>query len=35
MASHSGLITFKHSSEVIEVSFPDYLTREEEAWLNE
>lgn len=35
MASHSGLITFKHSSEVIEVGFPDLLTREEELILHE
>lgn len=35
MASHAGLITFKHSSEVVEVTFPDYLTREEETWLYE
>lgn len=34
-ASHSGLITLKHSSEVIEVSFPDLLTRSEEAMLHE
>lgn len=34
-ASYSGLLNFKHSSEVIEVSFPDYLTKEEEAWLYE
>lgn len=32
-ASYSGLITFKHSSEVVEVTFPDYLTKEQEAWL--
>lgn len=34
-ASHAGLITFKHASEIIEVSFPNYLTTEEEAWLHE
>lgn len=34
-ASHAGLITFKHASEIIEVGFPNYLTREEEAWLHE
>lgn len=34
-ASYSGLITFKHSSEVVEVTFPDYLTKEEESWLHE
>ncbi|PAU86292.1 hypothetical protein CK507_15725 [Pseudomonas sp. WN033] len=34
-ASHSGLLNFKHSSEVVEVTFPDYLTREEEGWLHE
>ncbi len=35
IASHSGLITFKHSSEVIEVGFPDLLTREEELMRHE
>lgn len=35
LASHRGLLNFKHSSEVIEVTFPDYLTQEEEAWLYE
>lgn len=35
MASHSGLITFKHSNEVIEVSFADLLTRDEEILLHE
>lgn len=35
MASHTGLITFKHSSEAIEVSFPDLLTRDEELMLHE
>ena len=34
-ASHAGLITFKHASEIIEVGFPNYLTKEEEAWLHE
>ncbi|MGD9659781.1 MAG: hypothetical protein AB7U63_00770 [Porticoccaceae bacterium] len=34
-ASHSGLLTFKHSSEVVEVTFPGYLTKEEETWLHE
>jgi hypothetical protein len=34
-ASQSGLINYKHSSEVIEITFPDYLTREEESWLHE
>lgn len=34
-ASHSGLLNFKHSSEVVEVTFPDYLTKEEEGWLHE
>lgn len=34
-ASQRGLITFKHSSEVIEVDFPDFLTDEERTWLNE
>lgn len=35
IASHSGLISFKHSSEVIEIGFSNLLTREEEALLNE
>jgi len=34
-AGHSGLINFKHSSEVVEVTFPNYLTKEEESWLSE
>lgn len=34
-ASYSGFITFKHSSEVVEVTFPDFLTKEEESWLHE
>ena len=34
-ASYSGIITFKHSSEVVEVTFPDYLSKEEESWLHE
>jgi hypothetical protein len=34
-ASYSGLVTFKHSSEVMEVTFPDYLSKEEESWLYE
>jgi hypothetical protein len=34
-ASQRGLITFKHSSEVIEIDFPDYLTPTEKAWLHE
>lgn len=34
-ASHSGLLTFKHSSEVMEVTFPGYLTKEEESWRHE
>ncbi|WP_027853091.1 hypothetical protein [Marinobacterium litorale] len=34
-ASHSGLLRFKHSSEVVEITFPDCLTKEEEAWLYE
>lgn len=34
-ASYSGLISFKHSSEVMEVTFPGYLTKEEESWLHE
>jgi hypothetical protein len=34
-ASHSGLLNFKHSSEVVEVTFPDHLTKEEEGWLHE
>jgi len=35
LASHLGLINFKHSSEVVEITFPEYLTKEEEAWINE
>lgn len=35
VASHSGLITFKHSSEVIEVGFSDLLTIGEEAYFDE
>lgn len=34
-ASNSGLLTFKHSSEVMEVTFPNYLSKEEESWLYE
>lgn len=34
-ASHAGLITFKHSSDVVEITFPGYLTKEEESWLHE
>lgn len=34
-ASYSGMINFKHSSEVVEVTFPDYLSKEEESWLHE
>ncbi|WP_166424587.1 hypothetical protein [Paraglaciecola sp. 20A4] len=34
-ASHMGLINFKHSSDVVEVTFPNYLTKEEESWINE
>ncbi|WP_299329646.1 hypothetical protein [uncultured Psychrobacter sp.] len=34
-ASYSGLIDFKHSSEVMEVTFPNYLNEEEESWLYE
>ncbi len=34
-ASHAGLISFKHASEIIEVGFPNYLTKEEGAWLHE
>jgi hypothetical protein len=33
--SFSGLLTFKHSSEVVEVTFPDYLSKQEESWLRE
>lgn len=33
LASYAGLISFKHASEVVEVTFPDYLTKEEETWL--
>lgn len=35
LASFSGLLTYKHSSEVIEITFPDYLTKDEEALLYE
>lgn len=35
LASFSGLLTFKHSSEIMEITFPDYLTREEESRLYE
>ena len=34
-ASYSGLINFKHSSEVVEITFPDFLSKEEETWLHE
>tara|TARA_Y100000815_G_scaffold97239_2_gene86053 strand:- start:14837 stop:15616 length:780 start_codon:yes stop_codon:yes gene_type:complete len=34
-ASYSGVINFKHSSEVVEVTFPNYLSKEEESWLHE
>jgi hypothetical protein len=34
-ASYSGMINFKHSSEVVEVTFPNYLSKEEESWLHE
>jgi len=34
-ASFSGLLTYKHSSEVIEINFPDYLIKDEEALLYE
>lgn len=34
-ASFSGLLTYKHSSEIIEITFPDYLTKDEEALLYE
>ena len=34
-ANHSGLLNFKHSSEVVEITFPGYLTKEEESWLHE
>lgn len=34
-ASHSGLLTFKHSSDVVEITFPDFLTKEEDAWRHE
>lgn len=34
-ASYSGLIDFKHSSEVMEVTFPNYLNKDEEFWLYE
>lgn len=35
LASFSGLLTYKHSSEIIEITFPDYLTQDEEARLYE
>lgn len=34
-ASQTGLMRLKHSSEVVEVTFPEYLSKEEEAWLHE
>lgn len=34
-ASFSGLIDFKHSSEVVEVTFPNYLSKDEELMLYE
>ncbi len=34
-AGFSGLLTFKHASEIIEITFPDYLTEDEEALLHE
>lgn len=34
-ASYSGLINFKHASEVVEITFPHYLNKEEELWLHE
>lgn len=34
-ASYSGLISFKHSSEVVEVTFPHFLSKQEESWLYE
>lgn len=33
-ASYSGLIDFKHSSEVIEITFPNYLSKDEELILH-
>lgn len=35
LAGHMGLISFKHSSEVIDVGLSGLLSREEENWLNE
>ena len=35
LAGHMGLISFKHSSEVIEVGLSGLLTKEEEVWLHE
>lgn len=35
VASQHGLITFRQSSEVIDVDFPGYLTEEEKGWLYE
>lgn len=34
-ASYRGLIDFKHSSEVVEITFPNYLTKDEELLLHE
>ncbi|MBE0507396.1 MAG: hypothetical protein IBX50_11870 [Marinospirillum sp.] len=34
-ASQAGLLRLKHSSDVVEITFPEYLTKEEETWLNE
>lgn len=34
-ASYSGFIDFKHSSEVVEITFPNYLSKDEELMLHE
>lgn len=35
LASFSGLLTFKHSSDVVEITFPEYLSKQEESLLRE
>lgn len=35
VANDIGLISFKHSSEVVDITFSNLITREEEAWLSE
>lgn len=34
-ASQAGLLRLKHSSEIVEITFPERLTKEEETWLHE